>query len=89
MRADMNLEIPLYVIMPNHVHLIITIGENQYNTPSSGDTTHCDDATHCRGAMHCTPTNDTTNGETNHCVPTDGEPINKFLPQFCRFGFTA
>ncbi len=80
-RADMNLEIPLYVIMPDHVHLIITIGENQYNTPSCGDTTHCDDTTHCRGAMHCAPTNDTTIGETNHCVPTDGEPMNKFSPQ--------
>lgn len=42
MRADMNVEIPSFVIMPNHVHLIVIIGENQYNT--------------CRGTMHCAPT---------------------------------
>ncbi len=45
-RADMNVEIPLFVIMPNHVHLIIIIGENQYNT------------TICSDAMHCAATND-------------------------------
>lgn len=33
MRADMNVEIPLFSIMPNHVHLIVVIGENVYNTP--------------------------------------------------------
>jgi len=43
-RKDMNLEIPLYVIMPNHVHLIICISENPYNNlfchlKSSGTTT--------------------------------------------------
>ena len=32
MRADMNLEIPLYVIMPNHIHLIVIIGNNIYNS---------------------------------------------------------
>ncbi len=81
MRADMNMEIPLFVIMPDHVHLIVTIGENQYNTPVRGGATHFDDATHCRGAMHCAPTNGTTNGETNHCAPTDGQQMNKFSPQ--------
>ncbi len=87
MRADMNLEIPLFVIMPDHVHLIVTIGENQYNTPVRGgathfdDAMHCDDTMHCRGAMHCVPTNGTTNGETNHCAPTDGEQMNKFSSQ--------
>ena len=87
MRTDMNMEIPLFVIMPDHVHLIVTIGENQYNTPVRGgathfdDATHCDDTMHCRGAMHCAPTNGTTNGETNHCAPTDGQQMNKFSPQ--------
>ena len=32
-RPDMNLEIPTFAIMPNHVHLIVVIGENVYNTP--------------------------------------------------------
>ena len=32
-RPDMNLEIPVFTIMPNHVHLLVIIGENVYNTP--------------------------------------------------------
>ncbi len=32
MRPDMNLTMGEYVIMPNHFHAIIFIGENQYNT---------------------------------------------------------
>ncbi len=31
-RPDMNLELCEYVVMPNHFHAIIYIGENQYNT---------------------------------------------------------
>ena len=37
MRADMNVEIPLFSIMPNHVHLIVVIGDNVYNTPVEYD----------------------------------------------------
>ena len=33
MRPDMNLGIPTFTIMPNHVHLLVVIGENVYNTP--------------------------------------------------------
>ena len=32
-RPDMNLEIPTFTIMPNHVHLLVVIGKNLYNTP--------------------------------------------------------
>lgn len=32
-RPDMNLEIPTFTIMPNHVHLLVVIGGNVYNTP--------------------------------------------------------
>ena len=32
-RPDMNLEIPTFTIMPNHVHLLVVIGNNVYNTP--------------------------------------------------------
>ena len=47
MRADMNVEIPLFSIMPNHVHLIVVIGNNVYNTPVEdvdGDLSCCRDA---------------------------------------------
>ena len=31
-RPDMNLELGEFVVMPNHFHAIIRIGENQFNT---------------------------------------------------------
>jgi len=31
-RSDMNLELDAFVVMPNHIHGIIIIGENKYNT---------------------------------------------------------
>jgi putative transposase len=35
MRKDMNIDIAEYIIMPNHMHAIITIGENQYNNSNN------------------------------------------------------
>lgn len=49
MRADMNVEIPLFSIMPNHVHLIVVIGDNVYNTPVEYD----DGVSTGRDAMPC------------------------------------
>ena len=36
LRPDMNLIMGEYVVMPNHFHAIIIIGENQYNTGGNG-----------------------------------------------------
>jgi REP element-mobilizing transposase RayT len=41
LRQDMNLWLDEYVIMPNHFHGIIVIGENQYNTDNMVQT-QCD-----------------------------------------------
>ncbi len=59
MRPDMNLWMGEYVVMPNHFHAIVGIGENKYN--SQGD---CDviDA-RGRDAMHRVSTN---NHDDNH-----------------------
>lgn len=40
-RSDMNLRMGEFIIMPNHFHAIIGIGENQYNTktPATPPTT--------------------------------------------------
>ncbi len=44
MRPDMNLTLGEFVVMPNHIHGIIGIGANEYNSfPSSP----CGDAMHC------------------------------------------
>ena len=46
-RLDMNLELGTFVVMPDHMHAIITIGINQFNQ-RHGD--------YRRDAMHCDPT---------------------------------
>lgn len=66
MRPDMNLEMGQFVVMPNHFHAIIGIGENEFNSQRN---MHLD--TQRRDAMHCVST---TNATTN-------EPKNKFGPQ--------
>lgn len=79
MRPDMNLWMGEYVVMPNHFHAIIGIGDNPYNTVR-------------RDAMHCVSTemnvDETTNaGETIINNKNDinniqsPPPKNQFGPQ--------
>ena len=67
MRPDMNLRMDKYVVMPNHFHAIIIIGENRYNT-------HCGNAMPCRDAMHCVST--TTTAQT--VIPITQPKLNQF-----------
>ena len=41
LRPDMNLWLDEFVVMPNHFHCIICIGENQYNTHDCRDALQC------------------------------------------------
>ena len=50
-RPDMNLELGEFIVMPNHIHGIILIGENEYNR---------DDGRR-RDAMHCVSTTEYKN----------------------------
>ena len=74
-RADMNLHLGEYVVMPNHFHAIITIGINKYNAQRDGQRDAQPDAANRRDAMHCvSSTNDTTatgqkNAKKNHFGP--------------------
>lgn len=56
MRPDMNLTMGEFVVMPNHFHAIIVIGENQYNNRVDSG----------RSAMHCAPTGTTTSSNTDN-----------------------
>ena len=47
MRPDMNLWMGNYIVMPNHFHAIIGIGDNQYNTLARKNAMHGRDAMHC------------------------------------------
>ncbi len=76
-RADMNLEMGEFVVMPNHFHAVIGIGENQFNTGNGyDDHASCRDAMQRRDAMHCVSTPATTP------IPTPPlTPKNQFGPQ--------
>ena len=70
-RPDMNLILGEFVVMPNHIHGIMIIGENDYNAGLSGSL-----AINVRGAMHCTSTIDNENDNKTH-----SEYKNQFAPQ--------
>jgi putative transposase len=60
-RPDMNLELGEFVVMPNHFHAILIIGDNEYNRDIKSERdTQRRDAMNCRDAMHRASTN--TNG---------------------------
>ena len=66
-RKDMNVTLGEFVIMPNHIHCIIIIGENEYNTNR-------------RDAMRCVSTNIAMRGD--ECRDAmHGVSTNKFGPQ--------
>ena len=50
MRPDMNLESGGFIVMPDHIHGIMIIGRNRYNTPGTIDIVGA------KGAMHCAST---------------------------------
>jgi REP element-mobilizing transposase RayT len=69
-RVDMNLEMGEYVIMPNHIHGIIIIGDNEYNSQQCIG----------RDAMHRVST------DNNHRVSADNKfgPQSKNLASIIR-----
>ena len=69
-RPDMNLRLDEFVVMPNHFHGIICIGNNQYN---DGDAMNGKDIVRGRDAMHRVSTTNDNNTENNSS--------NKFGPQ--------
>jgi putative transposase len=71
MRPDMNLQMGDYVIMPNHFHAVIIIGENEYNM-KWGKQQRPDGMRLRTDAMHCV----STTNESNKTPPQ-----NQFGPQ--------
>ncbi len=94
MRPDMNLLMGEFVIMPNHFHAIIGIGENEYNTQWDTEYDTQRDAQSLqrdaqslqrdaqsaqrRGAMHCASTIKTTENIETNNIP---KSKNQFGPQ--------
>jgi REP element-mobilizing transposase RayT len=79
-RADMNLELGEFIVMPNHIHGIIIIGENEFNTQRDDN---CNERR--RDAMHgVSETNDSARGrDAMHGVSTFG-PQSKNLSSIIR-----
>jgi putative transposase len=78
LRPDMNLELGEFVVMPNHVHGIILIGENKYNADDDRDGRFDG-----RDAMHCVSTTTIISHDINANGNTDktNKPANQFGPQ--------
>ncbi|HET8885552.1 MAG TPA: hypothetical protein VFM70_04275 [Salinimicrobium sp.] len=74
MRPDMNLSMDEFVVMPNHFHAIIGIGENEYNSQRGAQ-----NDVQCRDAMHCVSTTKTE--ITNKDTIDRNNSQNKFGPQ--------
>jgi len=75
MRPDINLQMGEFVVMPNHFHAIIIIGENEYNQRNDAacrGVAARGVAARCTDAMHCVST--AQPHETN-------VPKNRFGPQ--------
>lgn len=66
LRPDMNIRLGEFVVMPDHIHGIIFIGENEFNTPPGRD------------VMHHVSTRDDGDGGTNSKKQTIQ---NQFGPQ--------
>ncbi|MFD2145246.1 transposase [Mucilaginibacter antarcticus] len=76
LRPDMNLVLNEYVVMPNHFHAIIYIGENSYNDPYFRDIAYIRDVSRSL-----------SQGDAKHCVSTSinentSDIKNKFGPQY-------
>jgi putative transposase len=67
LRQDMNLQMGEFVVMPNHFHALIAIGENRYNIKFHNNGNNC--VRDCRDTMRRVSTDTTTNYK------------NKFGPQ--------
>lgn len=82
-RPDMNLFMGEFVIMPNHFHAIIGIGENKYNMKQ--DLIDEDAVDGSRDAMHCVSTVGATQP---NCTMNKFGPQSKNLPSIIR-GFKS
>lgn len=67
-RKDMNVTRREYVVMPNHFHAIILIGQNEYNQPIDTDAVFRRDAMR-RDAMHRVSTTTPANAAANKFGP--------------------
>jgi len=69
-RTDMNVRLGAFVILPNHIHGIIAIGHNKFNTVNG--------VISCRATMHCGPT------EPMKTPPSQFGPQSKNLASIIR-----
>lgn len=75
-RPDMNLDMECFVVMPNHIHGIVVIGKNEYNSVR-------DDGDYCKDAMHgVSMENNDTISNAMHGVSTDNETETNIIELF-------
>lgn len=95
MRPDMNLDMEIFQIMPNHIHGIIVIGQNQYNSVNTcrdvmPDVSEINDTPSAprTDAMHGIPRRDAMHGVSTTTTTGDNEMIRMIeqTPSVNHFG---
>ena len=82
LRPDMNLDIGEFIVMPNHIHGIIIIGKNEYNSGGNigklnGNSKSCGST----DAMHRVSTQSAFPTQSASPFPTQSTSQNAFEPQ--------
>lgn len=88
LRPDMNIYLDEFVLMPNHFHGIIIIGNNGFNNRminANDNNNMCRDARHCISGIETPPAGIETppivKRDARHCISTENNPNNQFGPQ--------
>jgi putative transposase len=82
MRPDMNLDIGEFIVMPNHIHGIIIIGKNEFNSSGNIGELNGNSESQCGSstdAMHRVSTQSAS--ATQSAYATQSTPQNAFAPQ--------
>lgn len=80
LRSDMNIQLGAFVVMPNHFHGIVFIGDNEFNTSDNMDK-QCIIDTHCNVETHCNDVETHCNNVETHCNASLPRQQNQFGPQ--------
>jgi len=80
LRPEMNLDIGEFIVMPNHIHGIIIIGKNEFNSGGNIGELHWNSELNRNAESHCS-TDAMHRVSTQSASPTQSASQNAFAPQ--------
>lgn len=82
LRPDMNLDIGEFIVMPNHIHGIIIIGKNEFNTANLNSPSHRNMESNANSQSHCGCSTDAMHRVSTQSASSTPPFKNAFAPQF-------